>query len=53
MDRFATLFARPIDGNNQILVSGEALAHLNSPVHAGESRSWLDDAGCRWYPAGG
>lgn len=51
VDTFEVLFASDINGNNVMMAAGEAVAHLNYLLLAGEIRSWRDAAGCRWYQA--
>lgn len=51
IDVFGALFARPIDGQGDLLgmATGESLAHLNHLLARGEATARLDSAGVRWY----
>jgi glyoxylase-like metal-dependent hydrolase (beta-lactamase superfamily II) len=51
IDVFGALFARPIDGQGDLLgmATGESLAHLNHLIARGEARVDTDADGVRWY----
>ncbi len=49
LDTFSSLFNSKINDGNLIMATGEAIAHLNYLVHAGEMESKRDENGVRWY----
>lgn len=49
VDAFPALFKSTITENNLIMAAGEAIAHLNYLLVAGDVESYLDDKGTRWY----
>jgi glyoxylase-like metal-dependent hydrolase (beta-lactamase superfamily II) len=49
VDVFPVLFRSPIDNNNLIMATGEAIAHLNYLLNQGRMEKDIDDDGIAWY----
>jgi hypothetical protein len=53
VDVFPALFRSPIDNNNLIMATGEAIAHLNYLLNQGRMEKDIDDEGIAWYRTAG
>lgn len=51
VDVFPALFKSKITDSNLMMATGEAIAHLNYLLYAGEAGINTDDSGVRWYQA--
>ena len=51
VDVFPAIFGRKIDDDVVSMATGEAIAHLNYLIAAGEAKKTRDEAGVAWYSA--